>query len=39
VITVGVAAIFDDEGDDFAGKVDVLAGVLDAFQCRSAGIG
>ena len=31
-IAVSVAAIFDDEGDDFAGEVDVLAGVLDVFE-------
>ena len=31
-ITVSMAAIFDDEGDDFAGEVDVLAGVLDVFE-------
>ena len=28
-ITVSMAAIFDDEGDDFAGEIDVLACMLD----------
>ena len=38
-ITVSMAAIFDDEDDDFAGEVDVLACMLDVLEDRSAWIG
>jgi hypothetical protein len=37
-ITVRLATIFDDEGNNFAGEIDVLASMFDVIKDGSAGI-